>query len=166
MSRTLTPLEKTIREEERRQLRARPATAEAASFVITGAPVPWARAGSDGRAGGRRFTKPAQGIHMRTIREAWQSAGAPWLGTGPVTITFQFHIERPASHYRRDELRHDAPAEHTQTPDLSNLEKLIEDALNGLLYLDDAQIVEKRSRKRWADRDAGLTSVSAARCTA
>jgi Holliday junction resolvase RusA-like endonuclease len=36
-------------------------------------------------------------------------------------------------------------------PDLSNYIKLIEDACNGILYTDDAKIVEIHSRKLYTD---------------
>lgn len=41
-------------------------------------------------------------------------------------------------------------------PDLSNLEKLVEDSMNGIVYPDDAQIVEKVTRKVWADGEPRL----------
>lgn len=38
-------------------------------------------------------------------------------------------------------------------PDLTNIEKSIEDALNGIAYKDDCQIVRKDSSSDWNDRD-------------
>ena len=37
----------------------------------------------------------------------------------------------------------------TKKPDIDNIEKIIEDALNGLAYKDDSQIVEVFKRKIW-----------------
>jgi len=38
-------------------------------------------------------------------------------------------------------------------PDGENYQKLIQDALQGFVYHDDAQIIEWHGRKRWADDD-------------
>lgn len=40
---------------------------------------------------------------------------------------------------------------HTKKPDLSNLTKLIEDALTGIIYHDDSQIVESHLYKQYGD---------------
>lgn len=38
-------------------------------------------------------------------------------------------------------------------PDLDNLDKLVMDALNGIAYVDDGQVVAKNSYKFWCDVD-------------
>lgn len=40
---------------------------------------------------------------------------------------------------------------HTKKPDLSNMTKLIEDALTGIIYRDDSQIVEAHLFKTYGD---------------
>jgi len=44
----------------------------------------------------------------------------------------------------------------TSKPDSSNYYKLIEDALNGILYADDSQIVEQQSSKSYHETDMVL----------
>ena len=52
---------------------------------------------------------------------------------------------------------------HTNTPDLSNLVKCVEDALNGIAYTDDRQIVDLHAEKLWvyeADEGTHITLVA------
>lgn len=108
---------------------------------IPGTPVPWARAGKQGK---RHYTKAPQAAHMATIQDSWVAAGRPKL-RGPVVISAQFWLPRPRSHYgvghNSGRLRPSAPLLPTAKPDLSNLIKIVEDALNSLLWVDDAHIV-------------------------
>jgi Holliday junction resolvase RusA-like endonuclease len=48
----------------------------------------------------------------------------------------------------------------TSKPDVSNYYKLIEDALNGILYADDSQIVAQQSSKSYHDTDIISIEVS------
>lgn len=69
------------------------------------------------------------------------------LFEGPLTVTLEFHRQRPISAKK-------AVTEPITRPDLGNLSKGLLDALQGIVYRDDAQIVELRERKRFAG-DAG-----------
>ena len=42
---------------------------------------------------------------------------------------------------------------HTSKPDVDNLIKSIKDALNGIAYKDDSQVVSVFARKQYADRE-------------
>jgi Holliday junction resolvase RusA-like endonuclease len=44
-------------------------------------------------------------------------------------------------------------------PDLDNLLKLLSDAANGILFVDDAQLTTINVRKRWTDRDCGYITL-------
>lgn len=54
-------------------------------------------------------------------------------------------FQRPKNHYRTGkhagELKDDAPLWHTSRPDVSNIQKFVEDALNGVWWTDDCKIV-------------------------
>ena len=54
-------------------------------------------------------------------------------GKGPIRLTCEFIMNRPKS--VRKVIKY-----HTKRPDLTNLIKTVEDAMNGLFYLDDSQI--------------------------
>lgn len=74
---------------------------------------------------------------------------------GPLCLLVEFHLPRPKAHYGTGRnaaiLKHDAPAEHLQKPDSTKLLRAVEDALTGILWLDDCQIVRQVVEKRWAD---------------
>lgn len=93
----------------------------------------------------------------RALAAAWKQLGVDAIETDrPVELVLCFMFQRPRAHYvardRARGLRPDAPTSHTQTPDLSNLAKLVEDALNGIAYADDAQIESLKVRKGWCDQ--------------
>lgn len=72
---------------------------------------------------------------------------------GPLEIWVTFWIERPKYHYRTGKyshlLRDDAPAFHTVVPDTTKLLRAFEDALTGILWVDDAQIHAQHVGKEW-----------------
>lgn len=66
---------------------------------------------------------------------------------GPVRLTIAFYLPRPKSLPKR-------VTAHTKAPDCSKLVRSTEDALSGIVYRDDAQIVELVAGKFYAARDA------------
>ena len=79
----------------------------------------------------------------------------------PLRMCLDFEFARPKSHLRkRGGLTKRAPKHHCQTPDVDNLAKMIMDALNGHVYIDDKQVCELVVRKRWTSAPEGLTRVT------
>lgn len=78
--------------------------------------------------------------------------------TGPVTMRIQFCFSRPKSHFRTGKNAHllkaDAPENHIQKCDLTKLVRCTEDALTGIAWKDDCQVVERMERKGWSEEDA------------
>lgn len=77
---------------------------------------------------------------------AWNEAGkglAPIRGAVRLTVSFVF--PRPRSHYRTGRFSHmlrpDAPEFHTIKPDATKLLRSTEDALKGISWEDDCQVV-------------------------
>lgn len=66
---------------------------------------------------------------------------------GPLSVTCIFHIVRPKNHYRTGKnahiLRDDAPPYPITKPDATKLWRSTEDALTGVIWNDDAQVVEQ-----------------------
>lgn len=86
------------------------------------------------------------------IQTEWIHAGRPRL-EGAVSLTIEIVLARPKGHWKTDGSL-SAPGSRSplplKTPDADNALKLVCDALNGLAYDDDRQIVDMHARKRWA----------------
>lgn len=78
---------------------------------------------------------------------------APW--TGPVQVIVSWVFTRPKNHFRTGKhagkLRSDAPICCDKKPDIDNLEKALLDALNGVFWLDDAQVAGVVKTKTYSD---------------
>ena len=80
--------------------------------------------------------------------------------TGPLSVSFSFAMPRPGSHYgtgrNADKLKPSAPAGHTSKPDITKLIRSTEDALKGIAWVDDTQIVSQSAGKMYTnDRRPG-----------
>lgn len=51
------------------------------------------------------------------------------------------------------------PPHHTSKPDVDNLVKSIKDALNGVAYNDDSQVISVFARKQYAQHDAVMIEI-------
>jgi len=92
-------------------------------------------------------------------REAWQQG--PF--DGPVEMEMWFFVPRPLSHYRvvgrTRVLRDDAPFWHVSKPDRTKLVRAAEDALVGILWKDDSQVVAGPAYKLWGNVGGALIRV-------
>ena len=114
---------------------------KAIAFEVPGDPVPQPRARISTRGGfGRAYTPDSLPIHAyrAAIAEAAREAGATPTDTAPITLIVDLVWVRPKSHYRKAGLREDAPK--LPRADCSNCLKGIEDALNGVAWVDDTQV--------------------------
>lgn len=87
-------------------------------------------------------------------------AGAAAMGgaallDGPLSLELVFYIPRPKGHYgtgrNAGTVRASAPAFPAVKPDVLKLARAVEDALTGIAYRDDAQIVQERLVKRYGE---------------
>lgn len=72
---------------------------------------------------------------------------------GPLSVTMRFYRPRPSSHFGKHGLNKagsEAIAPATR-PDVLKLARAAEDALTGVLWRDDAQIVEEHLYKCWGE---------------
>lgn len=98
------------------------------TFTIPGRPRPWKRAGSNN---GRRFTsRPDEENRARIREEAHVALARPELDGWPVDARFTLTLY----------ITHDT----RRACDLDNFSKVVGDALNGVVWSDDAQIDELR----------------------
>lgn len=120
----------------RQQGRAAPVPASEFRFTIPGAPCPWARAG---HRGGVSFTPAKQRKWMAAARAvmyvAMFKAGHRSPLTGPVLLTIRAFWPRPRSRA----IGH--ACARPVRPDADNVGKIVMDAGNDVLWMDDAQVV-------------------------
>lgn len=125
------------------------------TLVVPGKPVPW----SKGAPPGKGPQVPGRQEHyLGKIRSAWREQHGTkelWLPKGtPIRAVCEFYVNRAKSgNYGtgRNErvLRPEvAPVFPTGKPDLSNLLKMVEDALTSVLWQDDDQVVDISGSKR------------------
>ena len=89
--------------------------------------------------------------HIRMAAEAVMRERDPL--TGPLVLAATFVMPVPKSFSKRRHSQALIGAERPITrPDASNLLKALEDALSGVVYRDDAQLVEVHVRKVFGDK--------------
>jgi Holliday junction resolvase RusA-like endonuclease len=78
---------------------------------------------------------------------------APVPYTGPLVVEITFLLARPKGHYgtgrHQQNIRRSAPTYPAVRPDVSKLARPTIDALTGVVWRDDAQIVDEVHRKRY-----------------
>jgi Holliday junction resolvase RusA-like endonuclease len=71
-----------------------------------------------------------------------RKAGVMFIQDGPVIIDLVFYFQRPKGHFRTNgELRPTAPVHKTTKPDEDKLRRCVMDALTGIAYHDDSQVI-------------------------
>ena len=126
-------------------------------FFVGGIPAP--------KGSARAFYVPKLGRAVVTAANAktrpWEQAVRaeasiaglrPLDGAVRVEVTFLF--ARPAGHFGAKGLRPSAPREHTKKPDVDKLVRAVLDALTGVAFKDDAQVVAVEARKRYLPEGA------------
>ena len=100
---------------------------------------------------GHAYTAPATRNHERTV--AWAAkiamAGRPPI-TGAVTLAAVFELPIPASWSKtRRSAAITGSIKPTNKPDTDNLVKALLDGINGIIFVDDAQVVEFTAMKAY-----------------
>lgn len=109
-------------------------------FFVPGNPVPQ---GSMSVFDGRIVHGNSRGVKAwrATVRDAGIDAGLLPVG-GPISVELLFNIARGKT-VRREE--------PTTRPDIDKLVRTILDALTGVAYLDDSQVIRLAARKRYGN---------------
>ena len=109
--------------------------------------------------------------YREAVRFAWNTAPTriPEVPTGPLELTVTFFFARPQSHYKRPTkkrprpvLRVDADTYVNKRPDLDKLLRAVGDALEGLAWADDKQVVKISATKEWGETSYTLITVAPA----
>lgn len=137
-----------------------PACGSAITFTALGQPQP---AGSK-RAFRHKSTGRVLVVDANAKSKPWQavvaSAGSEAMNgsellDGPLFVAMRFFQPHPKSHYRTGKhstlLRDSAPMFPAGRPDVLKLARGVEDALSGVCWRDDAQIVIERLSKFYGE---------------
>lgn len=129
------------------------------SAFIPGAPVGKGRPRFS--KGGHAYTPAKTASYEAYVRAAWMQSwhSAPPAGV-PVMVRIEAVFPIPHSYTKkrkRQILEGGVPA--LKKPDIDNIVKIILDALNGVAYADDKDIIEVHARKRYQGpgEEAGVT---------
>lgn len=95
-------------------------------------------------------TNPKVKGWQQLVAEQAQAVARDGLFIGPVVLSVVFQLPRPQSLPKR-------VLHHTKKPDLDKLVRSTKDALKGVLYADDAQVVQLHAQKSY-------TAIAAAPC--
>ncbi|HEU4344035.1 MAG TPA: RusA family crossover junction endodeoxyribonuclease [Candidatus Binatia bacterium] len=134
---------------------------------ITKPPIKFFVPGIPKTAGSKRaFMKP--GMKFPIIVDDAGQAGKDWRGdikrfaseyaslnliTSPLEVTFTFQMPRPKGHFgsgsNSQAVKASAPKVPTTKPDLLKMARAAEDALTGVIWVDDSQIVDEHLHKRY-----------------
>lgn len=87
-----------------------------------------------------------------------QRGNTPTLA-GPLSLDVVFYLPRPKGHYGTKGLRPSAPAFPTVRPDATKLLRAVEDALTGIVWRDDAQIVTQLALKNYGHPEGAHVQV-------
>ncbi len=122
------------------------------SFELRGRPIPWK--GPKVNRHGVKYNPQSKLLTRLKETLSNQMTVAPL--TGPILMEIDFFFRRPKKHFHRDESgnlvrRLDRPRNCTLSRDIANLAKLVLDALNGVAYVDERQVVQLGLRKRYSD---------------
>ena len=98
---------------------------------------------------GGKHTKDWRAAVAQAARLAYSNAPADV----PLCLKVTFVIARPKAHYTCRGLRDDAPVWHTNAPDATKLVRSTEDALKGILWVDDRLIATQTVEKRYNDSE-------------
>lgn len=121
------------------------------SFFVPGTPAPQ---GSKKHVGNGVMIESSRHLKPWRSKVAWlarKHIRAPHAGA--IRLDLRFVMPRPKSHFgtgrNADRIKPTAPDCHTQKPDIDKLERAVLDALTGIAYKDDSQVVKVVKSKRW-----------------
>ncbi len=127
-----------------------------------GQPVPWARTQIRTGAGKPQLFMPQKTrTYHSALRYAAQQAMTGNLLIGPLSMSIVVRIPflQSWSQIQQKRARNNEVLP-TKRPDLDNYEKMVMDALQGVVYVDDSQIVYKISSKIYSERPGVRIEVS------
>lgn len=104
------------------------------------------------RGHARIYTPRSTEIYENEIRKAWEKVNGKEPFTGPLLMKLYLYMPIPKSETKANKLKMlEKKKLPTKKPDIDNLVKSIMDALNGVAYEDDSQIVTLLAKKYYGE---------------
>jgi Holliday junction resolvase RusA-like endonuclease len=138
---------------------------------IPGVPIPqgslraFTRNGRAWASSDNPRTRPWKAAVTAEAALAVEQAGfeTPAYDRRPVAVAITFALPRPKGHFGKKGLLPSAPRSPAVMPDLDKLVRAVLDALTGIVWRDDAQVVAIEAYKRYSDDLVTVVEVSVAR---
>lgn len=134
--------------------------------VVYERPIPQARART---AGGHHYTPTRTLEAQRRIALAWRDRWPGLLLEEPLQVEITVALPRPGVHFGTGRnagvIKPSAPRWPAGKPDWDNYGKLVGDALNGVAWRDDGQIVHGCVQKVYAERTIAYWLIVVSRMT-
>lgn len=130
-------------------------------FTVTGKPTPMQRAGRNYKTG-RSYIPAESAEYRQRIQAAYRASidedDEPFDKSIPlamtIVVTLPLEIKKSWSKSKRDMVENgEMRAIGKNTGDVDNYAKAVQDALNGLAYHDDSQIVSLKVIKKYQELD-------------
>lgn len=131
-------------------------------FWVDGTPAPQGSKRAFHHAATGKIIMAESSAKVKPWRQAVASAARDAMaGNAPALVSLRmfavFYFPRPKAHFNsKGALKPNAPAYVAKTPDLSKLQRSTEDAMTGIVYRDDSQIVQLDLRKMFANPGQSL----------
>jgi len=125
-------------------------------FTVYGKPAPAGSKKGFYNAKARRVIITDDSKHSRPWKAQVSDAAAEAMDgrvliNGPLELRLAFYVPRPKGHFGAKGVRPSAPVSPAVKPDLLKLARAVEDALSGIVYRDDAQIVRELLAKQYGE---------------
>lgn len=124
-------------------------------FTVFGHPQPGGSKTSGRTLDGRTYVRDSNNKAAPWKERVSQVAGEMMKGRplydGPLVLTVTFYVPRPKSHYGVKGLLKSAPKYPTVRPDVTKLLRPLEDALTGICWRDDSQVVKQMAEKKYGE---------------
>lgn len=121
------------------------------TFEIPGVPVPLQRH----RTSGKRTYDPSKEAKRNFAWLVKQRSVGLFPHAEAIKVVVEYHMPIPKSYSAKKRLNA-IGAPHTKKPDLTNLAKFTEDALNHILWKDDAIIADLHVKKIYSEEPKTL----------
>ena len=98
------------------------------------------------------YTPRTTEVYENEIRMGWKKVNGEEPFTGPLVMRLYFYMPIPKSETKANKLKMlEKKIRPTKKPDIDNLVKSVMDALNGIAYEDDSQIVTLLAKKYYGE---------------